>query len=355
MRWLWVWPFAVVLSGCGNGEYSRPDDSQPQQLQLQDLVRLESSVPGMEPMPGSKVAKDARGRFLVAPVVTPGTIAVFDSAGSFVKSLGRSGDGPGEFREVSAIQQGSADSILVLDSNGRITVVDPELELSRTVQLQARGTISAIAAAGPETVFAATLLMDRSVAERITVVDLESGSVIGEAGGSLPGDTMEANYRSLARDESGTVWAGRGDARELDGLDPSGNLIQRFPLSPGPGPCGQNVAEGTTPPRLLQVGSSASGLIWLMLWQRLPTEPEPAPASGGAIRKLDVSEMQRMNAVWVEGFDPETGQTILCHEFGELVPAGFAGADLVYTLRNDEAGNMKIELYRMQAVVPARN
>ncbi len=58
-------------------------------------------------------------------------VRVFSAAGEFLGSFGGSGDGPGEFGDLSVIEN-AGDTLLALDTGGRVTVVAPDLTVIRT-------------------------------------------------------------------------------------------------------------------------------------------------------------------------------------------------------------------------------
>lgn len=67
---------------------------------------------------------------------TNNEIRVFDSAGRHLRSMGRVGSGPGEFRGIAGIWLGSGDSVLVADIMlRRITVLDSEASFVRGYSL----------------------------------------------------------------------------------------------------------------------------------------------------------------------------------------------------------------------------
>jgi DNA-binding beta-propeller fold protein YncE len=72
-------------------------------------------------LPSSQVAIDSRNQFFVAPTARRGSVSVFDSSGSFLRSFGRNGRGPGEIGDVFRIVVIPGDTLLIADSgNGRI-------------------------------------------------------------------------------------------------------------------------------------------------------------------------------------------------------------------------------------------
>jgi hypothetical protein len=275
--------------------------------------------------------------------VTPQTIAVFDSTGSFLESIGRAGDGPGEYREISAIRRGSVDSILVLDANRRVTVIGPGLQPNRTIILQTRGSVTDVALARAAILFGTTRDSYLVPPPRISIVDAGTGAEIGTAGGS-DYETV-ARYRGLVADNStGHMWAVRSDGRELDRFDVSGNLITRYALARGPAPCDAQPVKNASPPRVAQIARQDSGLIWLLLSQRNASLDMSASSGEPGIRMLSVSEVRDLFTFWLEGVDPATGQTTVCQEFDDMVLGGFAAENMVYALRDDAAGEIEIDI-----------
>jgi hypothetical protein len=64
-------------------------------------------------------------------------VRFYSSKGVFIKSVGREGEGPGEFQRLSSIDRFRGDSLEVFDySARRVTVLSPEWEVSRVISLQ---------------------------------------------------------------------------------------------------------------------------------------------------------------------------------------------------------------------------
>src|SRR5690606_16148584 len=69
------------------------------------------------------------------------TVRVYDERGTFVRSVGRAGEGPGEYGWLTQIMPYTADSIVVMDNeNSRVNVLDPQLEFVRRYRPQLRDT-----------------------------------------------------------------------------------------------------------------------------------------------------------------------------------------------------------------------
>ena len=61
-------------------------------------------------------------------------VRLYSSQGDFLGALGGPGEGPGEFRNLWRVEL-VADSAFALDSDGRVTVVGPDMDLVRTLEL----------------------------------------------------------------------------------------------------------------------------------------------------------------------------------------------------------------------------
>ena len=75
----------------------------------------------------------------VIAVANGGTneLRLFSIAGSFLRATGGSGDGPGEYRNLRMLEN-AGDTLIVLDSDGRVTLLGPELDVVETFDLRFR-------------------------------------------------------------------------------------------------------------------------------------------------------------------------------------------------------------------------
>jgi len=69
-------------------------------------------------------------------------IRLYDRDGAFVRSVGGSGSGPGEYRHISSMRRYRTDSLSVYDANAdRISILGPNLGFARSVMLSSAGEI----------------------------------------------------------------------------------------------------------------------------------------------------------------------------------------------------------------------
>ena len=105
------------------------DGSSSERIELKfTLVRSIGSLDGTRDAFGNiwDVALDSRGRIYVADV-GQSHVTVFDSAGSFVRTIGRRGSGPGEFHQPMQLGIDNADTLFVYDVGlRRLTKFSPD-------------------------------------------------------------------------------------------------------------------------------------------------------------------------------------------------------------------------------------
>src|SRR5687768_11069503 len=88
-------------------------------------------------VPFTRVLRSADGRFFVAPTTSTGQIAVFDSSGRFVQSIGRFGPGPGELGTIRDMAFTPAGDLVVSEHLPRLTVFDSTLRFRGVISLPA--------------------------------------------------------------------------------------------------------------------------------------------------------------------------------------------------------------------------
>lgn len=103
-------------------------------VHLQKLLELgNENGDGAFPQEIVALTTDSQNRYWA---VFPHSVHVYDAGGKFLRSVGRQGAGPGEFVDASRAIVLPGDSVAILDrAASRITVVDREFRVARTVQL----------------------------------------------------------------------------------------------------------------------------------------------------------------------------------------------------------------------------
>ena len=96
------------------------------------VVALRPSLDGTTPDPGNSIVMTSDGRYVTTSRTNQ--LLVWAPNGSFIRVVGRSGEGPGEFSGRRPIELfiDKHDSVFVLDGAQRWSVFTPQLELKRT-------------------------------------------------------------------------------------------------------------------------------------------------------------------------------------------------------------------------------
>ncbi|MXY31936.1 MAG: hypothetical protein F4179_06790 [Gammaproteobacteria bacterium] len=166
-------------------------------------------------------------------------VRVFSATGEFLGSFGGSGEGPGEFRSLYVIEN-AGDTLLAMDSDGRVTVVAPDLTVVRAFNI-APLTLDLHYVDGgvilPEP--RALVLPPAGVAGRIrppvplVLFDLEGeqSDSIGEMQGPelyISGGSVGVFFgkSSHVATMGRRIFSGANDLMQVQELDMSGNLVR---------------------------------------------------------------------------------------------------------------------------------
>lgn len=129
--------FELLMSlGCA------PHDNLPGRIKIHDIATIGSDGAdgALSSMPES-IVRDSAGQFLVAMPSGPAAelVGIYDSAGGFIRRIGRMGSGPGEYQRPGLLLRGAHDSIFIFDNaQRRMTVVSPALSYVRSEALPTR-------------------------------------------------------------------------------------------------------------------------------------------------------------------------------------------------------------------------
>ena len=170
----------------------------------------------------SRVTVDRRGRFLVSGSGPP-EISVFDSTGKFLRTVGRRGDGPGEYRHIRYVGVGPR-YIHVFDFKAGRTMLNHEFAVVRTDRFPGVVDFGVVKSNG-EVVFAADVPTAESVGHQLHVLN-PSGELVsyGYDGGVYPSPLTSRSWVSPIAGNDDTVWVLQGRS----------NRLVRWDLAPEP-------------------------------------------------------------------------------------------------------------------------
>jgi hypothetical protein len=181
-------------------------------IEFRTAVRLGSpDGPGAIPGRFSSMAIDAFGRYWVA--FQDASILVYDRHGRFVRSVGRRGQGPGEFAS-GVFLMPAADSMVAFDNgNVRVTVIGPDFVPGRSAPMPGPVTAAAAAKWPTRVVVNATWGRPESAGWPLHMLDLGGPAAtllasFGPGSGELRPGQAGRHAQVLTGSPDGTVWSG---------------------------------------------------------------------------------------------------------------------------------------------------
>jgi hypothetical protein len=298
--------------------------------------------------------RDSRGRYFVAPTITPGQIGVFAPDGKLLRTIGRAGEGPGEFREIKHLMVGPGDSLHVVHDFGYITTVTPDLEFVRRVSVQPRSFIP-----GPLLLWQDGRLLSLRYGTgggadyplRFLNVDGSTGPGFGKSVEYGYGDDMYSGFVAL----EGWIWAAKRQKYELDVFAPSTTLLTTYRrvTSWFPRLSDKERRKAGFYKAAVESIAASNSLLWILSMR--PTAPPPK-RPGGDVEVAaaanqgppSIAELAEQLDHYLEVFDSKSGRMLARAHLKNHIPGGFLGGDQLYTYTEDEQGIVSVVVWQLQ-------
>lgn len=314
---------------------------------------------GVEEGPGALASepvflvKDSRGNHYLSQYQESSEILIYDRRGVFVGTIGRSGRGPGEFRQIGAAYIGSGDTLVVFDvGNARYSIFDPNRRHVKDVPLL-DAMVQRATPLGDGAILVNALVPTQ---ERIGIaLHILSGDRIAKSlddgMAHYRADAPHLTQRVLARSARGFWTAPRTQYAvtlwDEDGR-PASNMVRRaawfepYLLREAPTP------DHPPKPWIMGIAELSSGLV-----AALVSVPSPTFAKDLPIREVtphgpryDLSIRQKLLDTIVEVLDPENARLIMTVRLDEYI-MGFISPDEIYSYRVTEEGHPFIDVWRI--------
>lgn len=268
------------------------------------------------------------GRYLVANEVPAGELELYSAEGEFIRLVGSSGQGPGEFGFIREIFRMAGDSIGVTDlTNLRLTVLDENLKVARTAPLPVRHREAV--AVGPHVVVNGKVRTPEHAGYPFHVAD---GSEIARSFGAdtavFRGDLLGINNRPMTGSPTG-MWAAFMGQYVLDHFDPLGvrtkRLVRDVDWFEPWGTISLPTPDTPPSPQVVRLSADPEGRLWTVLhmaspeWARHLTERVVDGRTTYSFEALD-----GIYDSVIEVIDPEEGTILATARMDEIL---FAFAD----------------------------
>jgi hypothetical protein len=177
------------------------------------------------------VAADDTGRIFVADVRLQ-TVHVLDAAGRPLRTIGRGGEGPGEFRLPMRVAVGPAGHLFVYDAfNGRVSQFDRTYQLVKTVLLATRLNVRTFLVTDTSIVVSGVDPSPRGSTSVIHEFSLTDGRLLRSFGDLHVVRSAELARRAsagpLVRTNDGSLWYASPGPYRIDQFRADGGLVLR--------------------------------------------------------------------------------------------------------------------------------
>lgn len=323
------------------------------QLQISEVVVLgDAEGPGILKGQVVEVRRDSQGRYYLLEHFSQ-SIQVFGPEGRHLATIGREGQGPGEFRNVSDIVIGEADTLYAFDQiNGTLSVFDPDHAFIRSARLEIRPSIYIESVGRGRFVISSWVRTAERIGFPLHRVDPE-----GRAEASFGSETGEFRPErvspvKLAAADSGRVWAADSHRYSVDlwqafGGDKLRELRREVDWFPPGSPTEPLTADRPPPPRLTALAVDGRGRLWTKVSVADPRWEEAVELAEDG-RHINVTDSERYTDTVVEVLDSRTGTALARFKFER----GFSFIDMQEGLVGDnlldEALVPRYKIYRME-------
>jgi hypothetical protein len=289
----------------------------------------------------------ARSEFLVTGLPFPmDRILRYDTAGVFRGSIGRSGDGPNEFRGIVHLATGPDSYTYVFAITGRMTVLSPEYSADRVLRLPPLATLlhAAVFESG-EIVVASPSPVPDLVGIPLHRLDSEGSRIrsFGVANQRVQPDRPSQDRRLIHIANSGCLWAVRPDRYALERYDVDDQLVaevvRNAPWFPDRD-YEMSAPEEPASPFMRGLGTTASGHLFTV------ASVPALRAQSGMSGPVTPSHLRSRLDTVIEVIDWGGGAVQGSIRVDDPI-VGVAGDDLIYSVREDEFGITLIDIWRI--------
>jgi hypothetical protein len=303
-------------------------------------------------MPQSVVSVGIDGSYYVAPTAERGVIALYDTAGNFVSTFGRSGQGPGELSDRVHVRPADDGSVMVFDATQ-----------ARLNFFTAKGNFIDARPFGPIQFSGVLALSDGVVSNAMDDTRDRGGNPLhfirGDSVRSF-GNVDERIYRPgnldrfvrvLARSDDHHFWAAPWHPYILQLWSTDGNLVRElrpirewFPAGEQASPTTFQGIAAKPPTQVKSLAESADGHLWVSL-----TVPNPAYRQPADARTPEELLAGRVSGV-IEALDPVTGDLLASISLPRTV--SFVAPDRYADQTELDDGHIQIVIYRIRLDAP---
>lgn len=325
-------------------------------LTIQRVALLgESTGPGYVGYPRD-IVRRSDGIFAVLEAADQDRVKFFDPDGSFLRAVGRRGQGPGEFQTTNHILLLENDSVEVYDlGNRRLTVIAPNFTIGRTSRAIDLMSPQMVRLPDNTRVMNGARYSPDGLGFPLHHVDPEGG-VLASFGADPPIEDLTdatAIRRKLATNNAETVWSVARPSYRLEEWAVGGERLRTlerevswFPPHDG----SIRARDGSPLPYAKAIHQDETGLLWVIIW--VPGDRWQEGLSDGPRSDLlpgpTVTDYSQLYDSVVEVIDPEAERVVRSQRF-DVAFRGFVRDGLLYSDHVEDTPDFRIALWGISA------
>ncbi|MBX3131980.1 MAG: hypothetical protein KF689_01165 [Gemmatimonadaceae bacterium] len=308
----------------------------------------------------TRAVRDGLGRYLLKANF-PTAISVFAPDGRFLRSLGRAGGGPGEFRGIGSLSVLPGDSLVVFDwGSSRYSIFSPGLDFVTSGPLPLTPELSSLALRSGKFLFNHALFSPNEVGQPLHLVNRTGARErsFGSSTGVYRPDVPFLMSRAIAESRSGRVWAASRTEYRIDLLNPETGSIERtirrdvpwFPSGMRPEPRG-SAATLEPKPFIFDVREDQAGRLWVLIAVADPQWRSAVRAPGAGDSHGTVTNEQRYRDTVIEVLDTSAGRLLASVRLPQHIKQ-FVSDNLIGTVMEDADGMPRFFTWQLQLRTP---
>lgn len=303
----------------------------------------------------TRASGNSRGELVLMSIYTS-SLPVLDSTGTFRRTIGGLGSGPGDLRDVGSIAFGLHDSLFVFEwGNSRVSVFSPEYEFVSSVSLPFQPQIGSLVLPNGSFVFNTTVADSSAFGQPLQLVgrDGRLRRSFGSENPELLQGVPQGTSRALAYAAGGLVWSGYKTQYVIELWNPEdGALVRRLERQTVWFPPRMAVVPRDAVPPAEPASSiidlrhdQANRALWVLLRVADPLWPQViGPREGHGY--VSVTDEQGYYDSLIEVLDDSTGTLLASIRLPQMLRQ-FLGTDLVGGVIEDEDAIPYFHRYRL--------
>ena len=318
------------------------------EIRLHMVAVLGAGLEKGNPTWSATVARDTIGRYWIAPTTDPGEITVLSSTGTYVATVGRRGDGPGEYHDILQVFNAGAGVMGVVE-NSRITLLDTAFQVTATIRVA--GPIWRAAAGPRSTVLVA--YHAAGAADYPLHMFSHHGRHLSEFGADVARPTNQwTDPREIAPAVGEAFWTARLNSYTLERYGYSGRSMTQWQRRV---PWYRDFHDGaehrTSRALLTALQERSPSQLWSLIYIRTPvTSGSSAVSLEETAITPDFHRLSAESDYIVELLDVKRNRAVAAGR-GEVL-RGFVDSDQIYGVREAQDGNYVIHVWRLLLLNP---